>query len=84
MRYAPAAGSPRTRRGTSARARRSPLTAIGNKQRIRPVRGFKAIKTAYATIKRIEVMWSLRKGQARAFALWSGTRGISEVRSTSR
>lgn len=34
------------------------------KQLIRPVRGFKTLKTAYATIKGFEVMRALRKGQA--------------------
>ena len=38
------------------------------KQLIRPVRGFKTLKTAYATIgKGFEVMHALRKGQASAF-----------------
>ena len=37
------------------------------KQLIRPVRGFKTLKTAYATIKGFEVMWALRKGQASSF-----------------
>ena len=37
------------------------------KQLIRPVRGFKTLKTAYATIKGFEVMRALRKGQASAF-----------------
>ena len=37
------------------------------KQLIRPVRGFKSLKTAYATIKGFEVMRALRKGQASAF-----------------
>ena len=32
--------------------------------------GFKSMKTAYATIKGIEVMRALRKGQASAFYLW--------------
>ena len=36
---------------------------------IRPVRGFKTMKTAYATIKGFEVMRALRKGQAKAFNL---------------
>ena len=63
-----------------ARARRSPPTAIRNKQLIRPVRGFKAMKTAYATINGFEVMWVLRKEQARAFALPGGALGISELR----
>lgn len=39
------------------------------KQLIKPVRGFKTMKTAYATIKGFEVMPVLRKGQARAFNL---------------
>ena len=42
------------------------------KQLIRPVRGFKALKTAYATIKGFEVMHALRKGQARFFNLEGG------------
>jgi len=33
------------------------------KQLIKPVRGFKTLKTAYATIKGFEVMHALRKGQ---------------------
>ena len=37
------------------------------KQLIRPVRGFKPLKTAYATTKGFEVMRALRKGQASAF-----------------
>jgi transposase, IS6 family len=32
------------------------------KQLIRPVRGFKTLQTAYATIKGFEVMHALRKG----------------------
>ena len=39
---------------------------------IRPVRGFKTLKTAYATIKGFEVMGALRKGQAEMFALQGG------------
>ncbi len=39
------------------------------KQLIRPVRGFKTLKTAYATIKGFEVMRALRKGQAAVFNL---------------
>ena len=42
------------------------------KQLIRPVCGFKTMKTAYSTIKGFEVMRALRKGQARAFALQGG------------
>lgn len=37
------------------------------KQLIRPVRGFKTMKSAYATIKGFEVMRALRKGQASTF-----------------
>ena len=37
------------------------------KQLIKPVRGFKTLRTAYATIKGFEVMRALRKGQASAF-----------------
>jgi IS6 family transposase len=39
------------------------------KQLIRPVRGFKALKTAYATIRGFELMRALRKGQAAVFNL---------------
>ena len=39
------------------------------KQLIKPVRWFKTMKTAYATIKGFEVMHALRKCQGRAFNL---------------
>jgi transposase-like protein len=39
------------------------------KQLIRPAWGFKALKTAYATITGFEVMRALRKGQAAVFNL---------------
>ncbi len=39
------------------------------KQLIRPVRGFKTLKTAYATIKGFEVMRALRKNQAAIFTM---------------
>jgi hypothetical protein len=39
------------------------------KQLIRPVQGFKTLKTAYATIARFEVIRALRKGQAAIFNL---------------
>lgn len=39
------------------------------KQLIKPVRDFKTMKTAYATIKGFEVMHALRKGQGCAFNL---------------
>lgn len=45
------------------------------KQLIRPVRGFKTLKTAYATIKGFEGMRALRKGQASAFNLTRDIRG---------
>lgn len=48
------------------------------KQLIKPVRGFKSLKTAYATIKGFEVMRALHKGQA---ALWQYGGGVmGEVR----
>lgn len=52
------------------------------KQLIRPVRGFKTLKTAYATIKGFEVMRALRKGQAAIFNLTDDVRG--EVRIVER
>ena len=42
---------------------------------IRPVRGFKTLKTAYATIKGFEVMRALRKGQAGLIAIQDGIVG---------
>lgn len=48
------------------------------KQLIRPVRGFKTLKTAYATIKGFEVMRALKKGQAKSFQFQDGIMG--EVR----
>ena len=49
------------------------------KQLIRPVRGFKTLKTAYATIRGFEVMRALRKGQAMAFNLTRDTRGEARI-----
>src|SRR3546814_13520444 len=49
---------------------------------IKPVRGFKSIPTAYATIKGFEVMRALRKGQARPWFLHPRIRG--EVRLVER
>ena len=49
---------------------------------IEPVRGFKTMKSAYATIKGFEVMRALRKGQGRAFNLQGGIQG--EVRMIER
>jgi hypothetical protein len=49
------------------------------------VRGFKTLKTAYATIKGFEVMRALRKGQARVFALQGGIVGeVGEARIVER
>jgi transposase-like protein len=49
---------------------------------IKPVRGFKSMPTAYATIKGFEVMRALRKGQARAWCLQPGSgRGASDRKS---
>ena len=49
------------------------------KQLIRPVRGFKTLKTAYATIKGFEVMRALRKGQAPAFNITNDIRGEAGI-----
>ena len=49
---------------------------------IRPVRGFKTLKTAYATIKGSEVMRALRKGQTGIFTLQGGI--FDEVRIVER
>ena len=49
------------------------------KQLIRPVRGFKTLKTAYATINGFEVMRALRKGQAKMFALQGGIVGEARI-----
>ncbi|MGJ3290483.1 DDE-type integrase/transposase/recombinase [Klebsiella sp. PL-2018] len=43
--------------------------------------GFKSMKTAYATIKGIEVMRALRKGQAESFYFWHP---LGEMRLVSR
>jgi transposase, IS6 family len=49
------------------------------KQLIHPVRGFKTLKTAYATIKGFEVMRALRKGQARAFNITDDIHGEARL-----
>lgn len=49
------------------------------KQLIRPVRGFKTLKTAYATIKGFEVMRALRKGQASSFNITRDMRGEARI-----
>lgn len=46
---------------------------------IRPVRGFKTLKTAYATIKGFEVMRTLRKGQVRIFNINRDIRGEARI-----
>lgn len=46
---------------------------------IRPVRGFKTLKTAYATIKGVEVMRALRKGQASSFNITRDLRGEARL-----
>ena len=48
------------------------------KRRINPVRGFKSMKTAYATIKGFEIMYMFKKGQ---FKIWQYGQGIAgEIR----
>ena len=54
------------------------------KQLIRPVRGFKTLKTAYATIRGFEVMRALRKGQASAFNITHDIRGEARIVAASR
>ncbi len=49
------------------------------KQLIRPVRGFKTLKTAYATIMGFDVMRALRKGQAAVFNLTQDIRGEARI-----
>jgi transposase-like protein len=49
------------------------------KQLIRPVRGFKKLKTAYATIKGFEVMRAFRKGQASAFNITNDIHGEARI-----
>ena len=49
------------------------------KQLIRPVRGFKTLKTAYATIKGFEVMRALRKGEAGAFNITRDMGGEARI-----
>ncbi len=45
------------------------------KMLIKPVRGFRSLPTAYATIKGFELMGALPKGQARAWCIQPGIRG---------
>jgi transposase-like protein len=49
------------------------------KQLIGPVRGFKTLKTAYATIAGFEVMRALRKGQAAVFNLTQNICGEARI-----
>ena len=49
------------------------------KQLIRPVRGFKSLKTAYTTINGFEMMRALRKGQASAFNVTGDVRGEARI-----
>jgi len=49
------------------------------KQLIRPVRGFKTLKTAYATIRGFEVMRALRKGQAAIFNVTQDLHGEARI-----
>ena len=46
---------------------------------IRPVRGFKSMKAAYATIKGFEVMRARRKGQAAIFNLTREVMGAARL-----
>ncbi len=48
-------------------------------QLIRPVRGFKTLKTAYATIRGFEVMRALCKGQAAIFNLAQNIHGEARL-----
>ena len=45
------------------------------KRLIHPVRGFKSMKTAYATIKGFEVMRMFKKGQMKAWQYQPGIKG---------
>ena len=45
------------------------------KRLINPVRGFKSMKTAYATIKGFEVMYMFKKGQMNAWKYGQGLKG---------
>jgi len=45
------------------------------KRLIKPVRGFKSMKTAYATIKGFEVMRIFKKGQMRVWQQLPGIKG---------
>lgn len=49
------------------------------KQLIKPAGGFKTLKTVYATIKGVDVMRALRKGQAAIFNLTGDIRGEARI-----
>jgi IS6 family transposase len=49
------------------------------KQLIRPVQGFKTLKTAYATIMGFEMMRALRKGEAAIFNLTQDIRSEARI-----
>jgi hypothetical protein len=80
---------PSSRRKANAQRKRSIARSSTNnvveadhgklKQLIRPVRGFKTLKTAYATIKGFEVMRALRRGQAAIFNLTRDMRGEARI-----
>ena len=62
-----------------SRGNNTSTNQIPEKQLLRPVRGFKTLKTAYATIRGLELMRALRKGQAAAFNLTRGIRGEARI-----
>lgn len=49
------------------------------KHLIRPVRGFKTLKTAFATIRGFEIKRAPRKGQASAFNIRRDIRGETRI-----
>jgi transposase, IS6 family len=49
------------------------------KQLLRPVRGFKSLPTAHATIRGFAVMRALRKGQAHAFNVTGDIPGEARI-----
>jgi transposase-like protein len=49
------------------------------KQLIRPIRGFKTLKTSYATIRGFEVMHALRKGHASPFNITNDIDGAARA-----
>ena len=76
---APDGHTARSSRYCCARATKTVPGKPGAVQLIRPVRGFKTPKTAYATIKGFEVMRALRMGQAGMFAIQSGSVGEARI-----